>query len=125
MSMSNLLSSVKVAFKFKFQESFLAIVSLKFNDEIIIRFCRIIVRGDNTLWFQPPALKNANWANCFLIDPKETWKEFHDYVIAIFLKELNKKVDEGEFPKEKFDAITEAFLNPKPKEEIDLDDLPF
>lgn len=110
--MGKILDLVTIKFDFKMKGSFLAKVTLNWQDEFEVRFCRLTMRPDSTLWFQPPALKEFGWAKCFAVLDEKKWKDLESKVCSEFMKELQVKVDE--------ETISPAFLEKlnKSKEQI-------
>ncbi len=94
--MGSLLDIVTIKFELKMKGDFLAKVTLNWQDEFEVRFCRLTLRPDNTLWFQPPALKDYGWAKCFAVLDANNWKRLEQNVIEAFIQEFEKKVSEGE-----------------------------
>lgn len=118
--MKSILESATIKFDFKWQGNFLAKVTLNFQNQFEIRFCRLTITKDGHLWFQPPALKEYGWAKCFGIIDKEKYNGFSKRVIGEFYKEFQKQTEEGLVPPsfiEKLNKIKEQEINP--------DDIPF
>lgn len=94
--MESLLDLVQIKIDLKLQNTLLAKVTLKWQDEFEIRFCRLTMRTDGSLWFQPPALKDFGWAKCFIVPDVDKWRMLEKKVISVFIEEVEKKVEEGE-----------------------------
>lgn len=92
--MGEILDLASIKFNIKIKGDLLAVVTLSWLDEFEIRFCRLTIRKDGSLWFQPPALKEFGWAKCFAINDKDIWKAFEQKVIEKFLLELEEKVED-------------------------------
>lgn len=117
--MSTLLDLATIKFNYKWGKTLLAKVTLNFQDEFEIRFCRLTLTKTNQLWFQPPALKEAGWAKCFAILDTETYHEFSKKVIDQFYKEVEIISQNGEVPEYYLDLLKKIKT-----EEINLDDIP-
>mgnify|MGYP000518812303 CR=1 FL=1 len=120
--MSKLLDLVTVKIDFKMSGSFLAKVTLNWQDEFEVRFCRITARPNNTLWFQPPALKEFGWAKCFAIPNQEDWRNFEEKVLTQFKKELAQQVENGVYTQdvlEKYSGDSELTITEEDYEQID------
>ena len=114
--MSKLIDQVSIKLDFKMKGNFLAKVTLNWQDEFEVRFCRLTMRPDGTLWFQPPALKEFGWAKCFAVLEESKWKELEKKVSDEFMAELKVKIEEEtispvfleKLNKSKEETITEA-----------------
>jgi|GEM_PF-4402899 len=115
--MSNILDLATIKIEFKMRGSFLAKVVLNWQDEFEVRFCRITGRPDGSLWFQPPALKEFNWAKCFAVPNPEEWRRFEKKVTDQFLEELKEQVANGVYNSE----ILEKYVS-APKDQITEED---
>lgn len=106
--MGELLNKATIKVDLKMKGNFLAKVTLNWQDEFEVRFCRIMMRSDGTLWFQAPALKEFGWAKCFGVIDRAAWKKLEEKVIAAFMNELKEKVNEGTVAPELLDRIENA-----------------
>lgn len=116
--MSRLLDSVIIKIDFKMRGNYLAQVTLNWNNEFEVRYCRLTLRGDGSVWFQPPALQNYGWAKCFAVLDHDNWVYFEKKVIDLFMEELKRQVDEETMPQ----GILEKIKGYIPKEEVILTD---
>lgn len=103
--MESLLDLATIKFDLKIKGNFLAKVTLNWQDEFEVRFCRLTIRSDNSLWFQPPALKDFGWAKCFGVPDPDKWKAFERKVIAEFLKQCEEWIREGIMTQEFYEKI--------------------
>lgn len=96
--MDHLLDLATIKFDFKWKRGLLAKVTLNWQDEFEVRFCRLSLRGDGTIWFQPPALKDFGYAKCFVVLDKDQWAAFSAKVIEQFRKETKEEEQKGMIP---------------------------
>ncbi len=100
MTMGKLLDLATVKFSFRFSKNLLAIITLNWQDEFEVRYCRLSFRKNGSLWFQPPALKEFGWVKCFIVNDNSEWKELEEKVIRKFYEELPEQEAKGEVPAE-------------------------
>lgn len=121
--MKSLLEIVTIKFDLKIKPPLVAKVTLNFNNEYEVRFCRITIRPDNSLWFQPPALREFNYAKCFAALELSDWKKLEEKVLIQFIEECKNWIDEGVMSEnffEKINSSTHPFkLTDKDLDEID------
>lgn len=109
--MSNILDLATAKIEFKMMGKFLAKVTLNWQDQFEVRFFRITARPNNSLWFQPPALKEFGYAKCFGVLDQNEWKRFENRILDQFKAELAEKVAEGVYSQDVLDKYT----NPEPE----------
>lgn len=119
--MGKILDEAVIKIDYVLRDRMLAKVTLNFFEEFEVRFCRITLRQDNSLWFQPPALKEFNYAKCFAVINKSEWKEFEKKVISEFTQGLKDKIDSGYLEPE---FLTKIKVQEE-EDEINIDDIPF
>lgn len=105
--MENILDLVTIKIDIKISGSLLAKVTLNWQDEFEVRFCRITKRPNGSLWFQPPALKEFNYAKCFGVIDKEKWNKLENKVITIFKAELLEQTRNGIYDESILNQINE------------------
>ncbi|MCL4366722.1 hypothetical protein M1563_00940 [Patescibacteria group bacterium] len=113
--MGKLLELVTIKINFKMQGNFLATVTLNWQDEFEVRYCRIYRSGAGKIFLQPPALGNANWVKCFGVLNYDDWKWLEKKVIDQFKEELKEKIGEGTFSPavlKRIEESEEEIVNP-------------
>lgn len=93
--MSTLIDDAEIRFDFVMKTKLLAKVTLCFQGVFEIRYCRLTMRPDSTLWFQPPALAEYGYVKCFIILDPEMRNKLEQRVINQFIQEYKEKVNEG------------------------------
>ncbi|KKP64700.1 MAG: hypothetical protein UR61_C0041G0007 [candidate division WS6 bacterium GW2011_GWE1_34_7] len=120
--MAGLLDKATIKIIFKMQDSFLAIVNLNWEDEFEVRYFRITLRSNGSLWFQPPAT-GISFHKSFIVDDKNKWHELESKVLSQFLAELKEQIDGGRFSDEWLIKIkhnnTEEIITDEELNEID------
>ena len=116
--MNEILDSATIKIDFKMRGNHLAQVTLNWNNEFEVRYCRLTLRGDGSVWFQPPALQNFGWAKCFAVIDHDNWVYLEKKVIDLFMEELKRQVDEKTMPLD----ILEKIKGYVPKEEVTITD---
>lgn len=119
--MPEILDSATIKIDLKMKGNYLAQVILNWQNVFEVRFFRITLRGDGSLWFQFPALKEHNWAKCFAIIDHSNWAEMEKKVSDSFMKELKKAIEVGDYPPEIINKIKDY----QAKEEVNLSEIPF
>lgn len=120
--MNKILDTAKIVIDLKLGKFVWGKVTLNINDEFEIRYCRISVKNDGSLWFQPPKLRDFNWACCFAVLEKEDWHKLCDKVAHSFIALLKEKVEVGEISPaiiEKIESSSNATLTDKDFDEIE------
>lgn len=107
MSLLNL-ATIKIDLVMK--GNFLAKVTLNWNGEFEVRFFRITLRGDGTVWFQPPALKEHGWAKCFGVIDTNNWKWLEERVKDEFFRVVEEKINEGVYTPSLLEKLKNAEL---------------
>lgn len=103
--MSKLLDLATIKIDYKLSGNFIAKVTLNFQEEFEIRYCRITLRPNRTLWFQPPALKEFGYAKCFGVLNILDFKKLEQRVINQCLHELEEKEKQGLISSELLEKI--------------------
>jgi len=96
--MGQILDLATIKIELKMNGSFLAKVTLNWQDEFEVRYCRITKKSDGGLWFQPPSLKDYGYVKCFVALDRTDWNKLAKRVITAFIEELKTKVNEGVYP---------------------------
>ncbi|MBI5151340.1 MAG: hypothetical protein HZA34_02070 [Candidatus Pacebacteria bacterium] len=120
--MNKILDTAQIIIDLKLSKYVWGKVTLRINDEFEIRFCRISVKPDGGLWFQPPKLRDFNWACCFAVLEKSDWQKLSDKVSHSFLNMLKDKVEVGELPPsliEKIESSSKELLTDEDYEKIE------
>lgn len=115
--MKNVLDQATVKFDFKWKESLLAKVTLNWENVFEVRFFRLSLRTDGTIWFQPPALKEFRYAKCFAVLNNDEWTSFSNRIIALFLEETEKEKNKGMIPPHILEKLS-------PENQINIDEIP-
>ena len=87
------------------RKSLLAKVTLNWENLFEVRYFRINLRPNGTLWFQPPALSNSGWSKCFVVMKVRDWYTLNKKVIQKFLATLK---EDGSFSKEYIKKLEQA-----------------
>lgn len=117
--MNDLLELATIKIDLKMKGDFLAQVTLNWQDVFEVRFCRLMLRSNKSVWFQPPALRDFGWAKCFAVLDHDNWKQLEQKVTNIFIEELKKQIAGGIIAPEILEKIREH-----QQEEVNPEEIP-
>ncbi len=103
--MNTLLENAIITFAFSWSKSHLAKATLNIEKIFEVRYFRITMREDGSVYFQPPALQIYGWKDCFVILDKKDWYQFSDKVIKEFYVALKQQEEEGQIPQPILDKL--------------------
>jgi hypothetical protein len=103
--MGKILDQATIKIEHKWAKNHLATVTLNWNNELEVRYSRIIATSNGAIFFQPPALVGFKYAKCFIVLDQHEWKSFSDKVLSGFIEEARVREKQGLIPQSYIDDL--------------------